>query len=157
VTKGVMVVMKGHKNSKNIYKLLGSTLVGGITSVKSNSNCIVLWHVWLGHMIERGMLELHKRNLLKGVKMCKLDFCKFCVLEKQNRVQFKIEGILDYVHSNVWGPVKIASREGHMYFMIFIDDFSIKVWVYFMRHKSKTFAKFKLWKAKVENQTGKKV
>ena len=26
-----------------------------------------------------------------------------------------------------------------------------------MRHKSEMFAKFKLWKAKVENQTGKKV
>jgi hypothetical protein len=44
-----------------------------------------------------------------------------------------------------------------MYFVIFIDDFSRKVWAYFMRHKSKTFSKFKLWKAKVENQTGKKV
>jgi hypothetical protein len=33
-------------------------------------------------MSERGMLELHKKNLLKGVKTCKLDFCKFCVLGK---------------------------------------------------------------------------
>ena len=32
-----------------------------------------------------------------------------------------------------------------------------KVWVYFMWHKSKMFAKFKMWKAEVENQTGKKV
>jgi transposase InsO family protein len=28
------------------------------------------------------MLELHRRNLLKGVKTCKLEFCKFCVLGK---------------------------------------------------------------------------
>jgi transposase InsO family protein len=64
---------------------------------------------------------------------------------------------MDYVHSDVWGLVRTASRGGHMYFVIFIDDFSRKVWVYFMRHKSETFAKFKLWKAEVENQTGKKV
>ena len=38
-----------------------------------------------------------------------------------------------------------------MYFFIFIDDFSKKVWVYFMRHKSETFAEFKLWKVEVEN------
>jgi hypothetical protein len=75
VTKGAMIVMKGQKSSKNIYKLLGSTVVGGIASVESDSDCTVLWHMRLGHMSERGMLELHKRNLLKGVKMCKLDFC----------------------------------------------------------------------------------
>jgi hypothetical protein len=38
-----------------------------------------------------------------------------------------------------------------MHFVIFIDDLFRKVWVYFMRHKSEAFAKFKLWKAKVEN------
>ena len=41
--------------------------------------------------------------------------------------------------------------------MLFIDDFSKKVWVYFMKHKFDVFAKFKLWKAEVENQTGRKV
>jgi hypothetical protein len=42
VTKGAMVVMKGQKSSKNIYELLGSTVVGGIASMESNSECIVL-------------------------------------------------------------------------------------------------------------------
>ena len=74
-------------------------------------------------MSERGMVELHKRNLLKGNKMCKLDFCKYCVLGKQNRVQFKTtmhktKGILDYVHADVWGPTRLASRGGHMYFVL---------------------------------------
>jgi hypothetical protein len=82
VTKGAMVVIKGQKNSKNIYKWLGSTVVGGITSVESDPDCTILWHMWLGHMSERGMLKLHKRNLLEGVKTCKLEFCKFCVLGK---------------------------------------------------------------------------
>jgi hypothetical protein len=89
VTKGAMVVMKGQKSSKNIYKLLGSTVVGGIAYVESECNCTVLWHMRLGHMNEQGMLELHKRNLLKSVKTCKHDFSKLCVLGKQNRVQFK--------------------------------------------------------------------
>jgi len=121
-----MVVIRGQKSSKNIYKLLVSTVVGGVASVLAD--CSVLWHMRLGHMGERGMLELHKRNLLKGVKTCKIDFCKLCILGKQNRVQFKTathktEGILDYVHLDVWGPVRTASRGGHMYFLTFIDDF----------------------------------
>ena len=62
--------------------------------------------MWLGHMGERGMIELHKRKLLKGIKTCKLEFCKYCNFGKQNKVQFKIathktKGILNYVHTNV--------------------------------------------------------
>ena len=84
------------------------------------------------------------------------------MLGKQNRVQFKTathktEGILVYVHTDVWGPTRVASRGGHMYFVTFIDDYTKKVWVYFMRHKSEMFVKFKLWKVEVENQTERKI
>ena len=41
--------------------------------------------------------------------------------------------------------------------MLFIDDFSKKVWVDFMKHKSEVFAKFKVWKADVKNQFRRKV
>jgi hypothetical protein len=162
VVKGAMVVMKGEKNSKNIYKLLGNTVVGGVASVEFEFDTIVLWNMQLGHMGERGMLEFHRRNLLKGIKTCKLEFCMFYVLGKQSRVQFKsatrkAEGVLYYIHSDVWGPVRTASRGGHVYFLTFIDDFSRKFWVYFMRHKLEMFTKFKLWKAEVENQTGRKI
>ncbi|KAL0355727.1 UNVERIFIED_CONTAM: hypothetical protein Sradi_4019600 [Sesamum radiatum] len=33
----------------------------------------------------------------------------------------------------------------------------MKVWVYFVKQKSEVFAKFKLWKAEVENHTGRKI
>jgi hypothetical protein len=42
VTKGVMIVTKGQKSSKNIYKLLRSTIVGGIASVEFDSDCTAL-------------------------------------------------------------------------------------------------------------------
>jgi hypothetical protein len=45
VTKGAMVMMKWQKSSKNIYKLLGNTVVGGIASVEFDSDCTVLWHM----------------------------------------------------------------------------------------------------------------
>jgi hypothetical protein len=45
VIKGAMVVMKRQKSSKNIYKLLGSTVVGGIAFVESKSDCTILWHM----------------------------------------------------------------------------------------------------------------
>ena len=42
IIKGVMVVMKGDKLSGNIYRLLGTTVVGGAASVESESNSTVL-------------------------------------------------------------------------------------------------------------------
>ena len=83
VSKDAMIVMKRQKLAVNIYKLLGTTIVGEIATTKSESDSMVLWHMRLGHMGERGMMELQKRNLLKGIKTCKLDFCKYCVIRKQ--------------------------------------------------------------------------
>ena len=95
--------------------------------MESSTDDTKLWHMRLGHIGERGMLELHKRNLLKGVKTCKLDFCKYCVYGKQHKVSFKTgshtsKGILDYIHSDVWGPVSVSSHSGAQYFVNFIDD-----------------------------------
>ena len=154
ITKGSLIIMKGNKID-NLYKLLGDTVTGGAaisTLVEPNDDNIVLWHMQLGHLGERSMFELHKRNLLKGVKSCKLDFCKYCVYRKQRRVNFKVtshtsKGVLDYVHSDVWGPVAVPLNGGAHYFFSFINDFSRKVWVYFMRHKLEVFTIFKQWKA----------
>ena len=99
--------MKGQKLLGNIYKLLDTTIVGGVATIESESNSTVLWHMRLGHMGERGMMELHKRNLLKGIKTCKFDFCKYRVFWKQNKVQFKTathktNGFFYYVHIDIW-------------------------------------------------------
>jgi hypothetical protein len=163
VSKGAMVVMTGQKISSNVYKLLGNTILGGVAAVaESEDDDTLLWHMRLGHMSECGMKELHKRNLLTGIKSCKLDFCKYCIMGKQCRARFKTathktKGILDYVHSDIWGPVRTPSKGGAQYFMSFIDDYSKKAWVYFLKNKSEAFAKFKIWKAEVENQTGRKI
>jgi transposase InsO family protein len=39
----------------------------------------------------------------------------------------------------------------------FIDDFSRKVWVYFLNHKDDALTAFKQWKALVENETDRKI
>ena len=105
ITKGTLMVMKGWKVSM-LYRLIGSTIVGRVavtTPVESNTDNTKLWHMRLNHIGERGMLELHKRNLLKGVKKCKLDFYKYCVYGKQHKVSFKTGShtskyVLDYIH-----------------------------------------------------------
>ncbi|KAL4311552.1 hypothetical protein GQ457_01G017790 [Hibiscus cannabinus] len=77
IVKGALIVMKGKIIAGNIYKLLGSTVVGGANSVESCDDDTKLWHMCLGHLSESEMVALHKRNLLHGVKSCNLEFYDF--------------------------------------------------------------------------------
>lgn len=65
--------------------------------------------------------------------------------------------ILEYDHSDKWGPSPMKSHGGCSYIVTFIDDCSRKVWVYFPRTKDEVFFKFKEWKTMVEKMTGKQV
>jgi transposase InsO family protein len=55
------------------------------------------------------------------------------------------------------GPMKNTTLGGARYFMLIIDDFSRKVWVYFLTEKSQAFSKFEEWVFLVENETSMKV
>jgi hypothetical protein len=66
-------------------------------------------------------------------------------------------GILELVHSDVFGPVTVPSLGGSLYYVSFIDDFSKKTWIYFPRKKSKVFKRFKEFKSLVENQIEKRI
>ena len=49
-----------------------------------------------------------------------------------------------------------SSLSGYVYYVSFIDDFSGKTWIYFMKNKE-VFSKFKEFKALIENDTEKKI
>lgn len=75
------------------------------------------------------MAELSKQGLLSGQKTEKLDFCGHCVFGKQHRVKFnttihRTKDTLDYIHSNLWGPVPVILHCISRYFITFIDDYS---------------------------------
>ena len=56
----------------------------------------------------------------------------------------------------MWSYV-IKSLSGYAYYVSFIDDFSRKTWVYFMKNKDEVFSKFKEFKALIKNHTEKKI
>ena len=73
----------------------------------------------------------------------------------------KVRGLMNYwvlyIHSDVCGPLSSTARGGFQYFITFIDDFSRYGYIYLMKHKSKSFEKFKVFKNKVQNQLGKNI
>ena len=50
-----------------------------------------------------------------------------------------------------------SSLSGYVYYISFIDDFSRKTWIYFMKNKDEVFSKFKEFKALIKNHTEKNI
>jgi hypothetical protein len=46
---------------------------------------------------------------------------------------------------------------GSSYYVIFIDDYSRKTWLYLLKTKDEVFNKFQEFKAEIENLTNKKI
>jgi len=51
----------------------------------------------------------------------------------------------------------VTSLGGYLYYVIFVDDFYCKNWIYFLKKKNETFQWFHSFKALVENQIGDKI
>src|SRR4051812_15564040 len=90
-----------------------------------------------------------------------IGFCKACVHGKQHRFPFPQSGKctrhkLDLVHSNVCGPLPVSFK-GLRYFIMFCNDNTCEVWIYFMHTKSEAYSKFREFKALIELQTGLKI
>ena len=162
VSKSAMVVMKGFL-SNDLYTLIGKTVMGTTTPIIDlEFERTKLWHLRLGHVSKRGLYELEKQGLLGSDEISKLDLCENCVYGKTSLVKFNAikhttQGILEYVHSDLWGSSRVASKGGAYYFMTIIDDYSRKVWVYCLKSKYQALKVFKTWKAIIENQTNRKV
>jgi hypothetical protein len=55
----------------------------------------------------------------------------------------KAKGVLDIIHSDVCAPMSATSPSRYVYYVLFIDDFSRKTWIYFLKDKNEVFNKFK--------------
>jgi transposase InsO family protein len=102
------------------------------------------------------------RNTSQGTKLNTPSYQGRCVLGKFAKASFpssdtRSAGILDLVHTDVCGPMTRRSLSGCEYYLTFIDDYSRKTWIYFLKAKSEIFTRFQEFRALVENQSGKKI
>ena len=64
---------------------------------------------------------------------------------------------LELVHADIFGPIRTPSLGNKRYFILFVDDYTRMVWLYFIQQKSYAFSKFQEFKALVERQSGLKM
>ncbi|GKC54153.1 retrovirus-related pol polyprotein from transposon TNT 1-94 [Tanacetum coccineum] len=130
VINGSKVILSGILRDNCVYSLDSHAMAGELNaSVEEKDSRVQVWHKRLG---------------------------------KSHRVSFGVgrhttQGVIDYVHSDLWGPSQVESLRDKRYFLSIIDDYSRRVWVYILRFKHEAFGMFKEWNQLVENQTGRTV
>ena len=151
------------KLNPDLYKLgetiLSNNYVLAIPTITSH-NIADLWHLRLGHINQQRLKQIQSTS--QGIKPFdekQLSMCQSCLADKQYKLKFPKKGarratkILELVHSNICGPMQVATHTGYLYFITIIDDFSRYCTIYSMKSKSEAFAKFQQYKSFVENQT----
>ena len=127
----------------------------------SRENSAMLRHKRLGH-ISKGRLErLVSHGILESLDYSDLNVCIECIKGKQTNKRKlsanRSTGVLQLIHTDICGPFPTASWNGQQYFITFIDDYSRYGYLYLIHEKSQFLDVFKVFKAEVENQLGKKI
>lgn len=96
-------------------------------------------------------IQIHHKGVCKGFSLGKNVKGSFSSSDNRSKE------ILDLIYLDVCGPMIVASLNGYLYYVLFIDDHSQKNWIYFLKNKDGALGKFQEFKAQVENQTERKI
>ncbi|KAG5893455.1 hypothetical protein JTB14_012172 [Gonioctena quinquepunctata] len=109
-------------------------------------NTCILWRSRMGHV---GLSSMEKlKTLVHGIdsnlKVASDFVRKSCALAKSRRLPFDKSSsgstrILDLVHSDIAGPYP-SSLSGSKYVITFLDDFSHKMFIYFLKSKVQAYS-----------------
>jgi transposase InsO family protein len=135
----------------------------GRALVSTTTDMGELWHKRMAH-IHFGALR-HLRQAVTGLHKFtakRHDPCKGCAMGKYAKRPFpptkhRSKGVLDLIHYDVCGPMSVELVSSFKYFVLFIDDYSRKTWIYFLKAKDESFDRFQEFGALVENQNGRKI
>ena len=137
-----------------LYKLKGHTYS---TLATSTINPCELWHIRLAHVHYKALPIV--RKVMTGLLELQIEHegvCKGCAQGNNAKNPYpksdsKAKGILDIIHIDICRPMKTISLRGCVYYASFIDEYSCKTWIYFLKKKDEVFERFKEFKSLVEN------
>jgi len=122
-----------------------------------------LWHMRMGHL-HHGALRILRKTVSGVLELSTKwdDVCRGCALGKYAKDAFsrsnnRAKSVLGLIHLDICDPMSTKSLSSVEYFITFIDDYSRKTWIYFLKTKDEVFIQFKEFKAIVENLTRKNI
>jgi Integrase core domain len=65
--------------------------------------------------------------------------------------------VLELIHTDICGPFSTTTRNGHVYFISFIDDYSRYGYIYLIKENAQALNTFKSFKSEVELQLNKMI
>lgn len=133
----------------------------------SDKDQFQLWHRRLGHLNVKDMVNAQRNKTILGLKFNikatnqNLN-CDTCFKGKMSRIPFpklseKKTELLEIIHTDVCGPMRVESNGRARYMVTFIDDASRWCEIRFIRAKSDVFEVFKEYVTMVERQLNKKI
>ena len=160
------LVATGTRVGKEPY-LMDIEAVSPITTPKQSLTALIflnIWHRRFGHVHNGAIQKMSASGYVDGLNLdaTKVDPspCESCAFGKSHRQPFPTEGrtrgtAIGYlVHTDVCGPMSVASPGGSRYFIVFKDDFTGFRSLYFMKQKSEAFHFFKQFSSLLKTQTG---
>jgi len=160
--RGVVVVET--QRDKNLYLLNVKVRKDTAHIANSLEDGAMFWHEKLGYLNMASLKELDA--MVDGMNLKEVSLHRICegyVKKIYQKTSFPKDGatrvsqLLEIIHTDVYRPMRTTSHGGVRYFFTFIDDFSRKIHVYFLKAKGEAFEKFKQYKALVENEIGHKI
>ena len=91
-------------------------------------------------------MQTHDSRDCSGCKLTKFFALPF------NQNIFIFYSPFDLIHSNIWGPSSVVTKEGSRYYISFIDYYNRYCWVYLMKYSSEFFEMYKIFCALVNTQ-----
>jgi GAG-pre-integrase domain/Integrase core domain len=120
-----------------------------------------LWHKRLDHISQQRITRLVQSEILRPLNMSNLGPCIECAKGKQTSMckytANRMMNVLELIHTDICGSFPTTTRNGHVYFMSFIDDYSRYGYIYLIKEKTQVLDTFKFFKSEVELQLNKRI
>ena len=141
---GKVVLRAAQENNLYVYSEKNAVFILNTLAPAVN------WHNRFGHLNFQDLELLSEKKLVHGMHIENMhekincDTCnqaKLCSLPFPQKAHRVTKAVPELVHTDVCGPMNVKSIAGNRYFVTFIDDYSRKIYVYFMQTKNQVATK----------------